>query len=112
MKPEDMKRLQGDMARLNAALSKSATLDMRAFHQQMAQTRRAHEASIKQMSASMDAMRKQMDASFDRARAAYRKTPEYKRMNDELTARSQWVVFSCGPALLAAFGFGLWALLR
>lgn len=100
------------MARLNAALNKSMTLDVRAFHHQMAQTRKAHEASFKQISASMDAMRKQMDVSFARARAAYRQTPEYKRLHDETTSRAQWVVFTLGPAIGLAFAFGVWALIR
>ncbi len=102
MTSEDMKRLQDDMARLNTALSKSAAIDMRAFQHQMALSRKAHEDSFKRMSASMAAMRKQMDASFDRARAAYRKTPEYKRTNDEFTARVQWFIISFAGATMFA----------
>ena len=102
MKPEDMQKLQGDMARLNAALSKSATLDMRAFHAQMEQSMKAHNDSIKSMHKSMEDMRKSIDASFGRARDAYRKTPEYKRMNDEMTFRAQWVIIPGCAVTLAA----------
>lgn len=90
------------MARFNAALNKSATLDMRAIHVQMEQSMKAHDASIKAMHKSMNDMQKSIDALFGRARDAYRKTPEYKRMNDEITARAQWFVIPVAGATLFA----------
>ena len=96
MTQEDMKRLQGDMARLNAALSSQSV------HDQMRQVQRAHAQSMKEMSKAMADMQKQVSASFNLARDAYRKTPEYKRMNDEITARAQWFVIPVGAATIFA----------
>ncbi len=98
MNQQDADKLRADMARVNESIR--STFDSRSFHDQMVQMNKVHAESMKSFTKSMDDMRKNIDTSMNRIRDAYRKTPEYKRMTDEMTARAQYVTGAVSASII------------
>lgn len=84
MNQTDTDQIRADIARLNKSLNVTVG---NSFHADMMRMRKAHEDSLASMRDSMDEMRK----AFDQVRTGYQRTPEYRRQNDELTARMQFL---------------------